>query len=160
MNETQKLMLGVEALRMVYPQFSISHWSRYEIREDFKEQAKVVLEHANPTVSEVTGMKIPLSIKSSVDRWTKEGGSEREAPYGMIGKEAMIQAIFDDDLDIIDESLIGANVALYSIDNDLELGDAVSPETRTYIEFNVSNSPYRKQTRKERLADKLAVLRA
>ena len=37
MNETQKLMLGVEALRMVYPEFSIGHWNKQEIKEDYME---------------------------------------------------------------------------------------------------------------------------
>ena len=141
MNETQKLMLGVETLRMVYPNFSIGHWNKQEIREDYLESTKPVLEHAAPTVSEVEGMKIPLTIHGSIDRWTAEGNQEREAPYGLVSKEDMISAILDGDLETIDSSLIGANVALYAIDQDEDLSKEVRPDIRKYIEFNVSNAP-------------------
>ena len=141
MTETQKLMLGVEALRMVYPDFSIGHWSKKDIREDYLESTKPVLEHAAPTVSEVEGMKIPLTIHESIDKWTAEGNTEREAPYGLVSKEDMIRAILEGDLETIDSSLIGANVALYAIDQDEDLSAEVSPDIRKYIEFNVSNAP-------------------
>ena len=80
MTEAQRLMLGVETLRMVYPDFSIGHWNKQEIREDYLESTKPVLEHAAPTVSEVAGMKIPLTIHESIDKWTAEGNQEREPP--------------------------------------------------------------------------------
>ena len=123
MTETQKLMLGVEALRMVYPDFSIGHWNKQEIKEDYLESTKPVLEHAAPTVSEIEGMKIPLTIHESIDKWTAEGNTEREAPYGLVSKQDMIRAILDGDLETIDSSLIGANVALYAIDSELEVPD-------------------------------------
>ena len=123
MTETQKLMLGVEALRMVYPNFSIGHWNKQEIKEDYLESTKPVLEHAAPTVSEIEGMKIPLTIHESIDRWTAEGNQEREAPYGLVSKQDMIHAILDGDLETIDSSLIGANVALHAIDSELEVPD-------------------------------------
>ena len=141
MNETQKLMLGVEALRMVYPDFSIGHWNKQEIKEDYLESTKPVLEHAAPTVSEIEGMKIPLTIHESIDRWTAEGNQEREAPYGLVSKQDMIRAILEGDLETIDSSLIGANVALYAIDQDEDLSAEVRPDIRKYIEFNVSNAP-------------------
>ena len=141
MTETQKLMLGVEALRMVYPEFSIGHWNKQEIKEDYLESTKPVLEHAAPTVSEIEGMKIPLTIHESIDKWTAEGNQEREAPYGLVSKEDMIRAILDGDLETIDSSLIGANVALYAIDQDEDLSKEVRPDIREYIEFNVSNAP-------------------
>ena len=141
MNETQKLMLGVEALRMVYPDFSVEHWSKKDIREDYLESTKPVLEHAAPTVSEIEGMKIPLTIHESIDKWTAEGNQEREAPYGLVSKQDMIHAILEGDLEIIDSSLIGANVALYAIDQDEDLSAEVRPDIRKYIEFNVSNAP-------------------
>ena len=141
MTETQKLMLGVEALRMVYPDFSIGHWNKKDIREDYLESTKPVLEHAAPTVSEVEGMKIPLTIHESIDKWTAEGNTEREAPYGLVSKEDMIRAILEGDLETIDSSLIGANVALYAIDQDEDLSAEVRPDIRKYIEFNVSNAP-------------------
>ena len=141
MTETQKLMLGVETLRMVYPDFSIGHWNKKDIREDYLESTKPVLEHAAPTVSEVEGMKIPLTIHESIDKWTAEGNTEREAPYGLVSKEDMIRAILEGDLETIDNSLIGANVALYAIDQDEDLSKEVRPDIRRYIEFNVSNAP-------------------
>lgn len=141
MNETQKLMLGVKALRMVYPNFSIIHWNKQEIREDYLESTNPVLEHAAPTVSEIEGMKIPLTIHESIDKWTAEGNQEREAPYGLVSKQDMIQAILDGDLETIESSLIGANVALYTIDQDEDLSNKVRPDIRDYIEFNVSNAP-------------------
>ena len=141
MTETQKLMLGVETLRMVYPDFSIGHWNKQEIREDYLESTKPVLEHAAPTVSEIEGMKIPLTIHESIDKWTAEGNTEREAPYGLVSKEDMIHAILEGDLETIDSSLIGANVALYAIDQDEDLSAEVRPDIRKYIEFNVSNAP-------------------
>ena len=141
MTETQKLMLGVEALRLVYPDFSIGHWNKKDIREDYLESTKPVLEHAAPTVSEIEGMKIPLTIHESIDKWTAEGNTEREAPYGLVSKQDMIRAILDGDLETIDSSLIGANVALYAIDQDEDLGAEVRPDIRKYIEFNVSNAP-------------------
>ena len=141
MTETQKLMLGVEALRMIYPDFSVVHWNKKEIREEYIESTEPVLEHAAPTVSEVEGMKIPLTIHESIDKWTAEGNTEREAPYGLVSKQDMISAILDGDLETIDSSLIGANVALYAIDQDEDLSAEVSPDIRKYIEFNVSNAP-------------------
>ena len=141
MNETQKLMLGVEALRMVYPDFSIGHWNKQEIKDDYLESTEPVLEHAAPTVSEIEGMKIPLTIHESIDKWTAEGNTEREAPYGLVSKEDMIHAILEGDLETIDSSLIGANVALYAIDQDEDLSAEVRPDIRKYIEFNVSNAP-------------------
>ena len=141
MTETQRLMLGVEALRMVYPEFSIGHWNKQEIKEDYLESTNPVLEHAAPTVSEIEGMKIPLTIHESIDKWTAEGNTEREAPYGLVSKQDMIHAILDGDLETIDSSLIGANVALYAIDQDEDLSDEVRPDIREYIEFNVSNAP-------------------
>ena len=144
MNETQKLMLGVETLRMVYPNFSIGHWNKKDIREDYLESTKPVLEHAAPTVSEIEGMKIPLTIHESIDKWTAEGNQEREAPYGLVSKQDMIRAILEGDLETIDSSLIGANVALYAIDQDEDLSKEVRPDIRKYIEFNVSNSPTHK----------------
>ena len=141
MTETQKLMLGVEALRMIYPNFSIGHWKRKEIREDYLESTEPVLEHAAPTVSEIEGIKVPLTIHESIDKWTAEGDQEREAPYGLDSKQDMINAISDDDLETIDSSLIGANVALYAIDQDEDLSKEVRPDIRAYIEFNVSNAP-------------------
>ena len=141
MTETQKLMLGVEALRMVYPNFSIGHWNKQEIKDDYLESTKPVLEHAAPTVSEIEGMKIPLTIHESIDKWTAEGNQEREAPYGLVSKEDMIRAILEGDLETIDSSLIGANVALYAIDQDEDLSAEVRPDIRNYIEFNVSNAP-------------------
>ena len=141
MNETQRLMLGVETLRMVYPEFSIGHWNKQEIKEDYLESTKPVLEHAAPTVSEIEGMKIPLTIHESIDKWTAEGNQEREAPYGLVSKEDMIHAILEGDLETIDSSLIGANVALYAIDQDEDLSAEVRPDIRKYIEFNVSNAP-------------------
>lgn len=141
MTETQKLMLGVETLRMVYPDFSIGHWNKKDIQEDYLESTKPVLEHAAPTVSEIEGMKIPLTIHESIDKWTAEGNTEREAPYGLVSKEDMIHAILEGDLETIDSSLIGANVALYAIDQDEDLSQEVRPDIRKYIEFNVSNAP-------------------
>ena len=141
MTETQKLMLGVETLRMIYPNFSIGHWNKKDIREDYLESTEPVLEHSAPTVSEIEGMKIPLTIHESIDRWTAEGNQEREAPYGLVSKEDMIRAILDGDLETIDSSLIGANVALYAIDQDEDLSAEVRPDIRKYIEFNVSNAP-------------------
>ena len=141
MTETQKLMLGVEALRMVYPAFSIGHWNKKDIQEDYLESTKPVLEHAAPTVSEIEGMKIPLTIHESIDKWTAEGNQEREAPYGLVSKQDMIHAILEGDLDTIDSSLIGANVALYAIDQDEDLSAEVRPDIRKYIEFNISNAP-------------------
>ena len=141
MTETQKLMLCVETLRIIYPNFSIGHWNKQEIREDYLESTKPVLEHAAPTVSEVEGMKIPLTIHESIDKWTAEGNQEREAPYGLVSKEDMIRAILEGDLETIDSSLIGANVALYAIDQDEDLSKEVRPDIRKYIEFNVSNAP-------------------
>ena len=141
MTETQKLMLGVEALRLVYPDFSVGHWNKQEIKEDYLESTKPVLEHAAPTVSEIEGMKIPLTIHESIDRWTAEGNTEREAPYGLVSKQDMIRAILEGDLETIDSSLIGANVALYAIDQDEDLSKEVRPDIRKYIEFNVSNAP-------------------
>lgn len=141
MTETQKLMLGVEALRMVYPEFAIGHWNKKDIREDYLESTEPVLEHAAPTVSEVEGMKIPLTIHESIDKWTAEGNQEREAPYGLVSKQEMIQAILEGDLETIDSSEIGANVALYAIDLDEDLSKEVRPDIREYIEFNVSNAP-------------------
>ena len=141
MTETQRLMLGVEALRMIYPDFSVVHWNKKDIREDYLESTKPVLEHAAPTVSEIEGMKIPLTIHESIDKWTAEGNQEREAPYGLVSKQDMISAILEGDLETIDSSLIGANVALYAIDQDEDLSKEVSPDIRNYIEFNVSNAP-------------------
>ena len=141
MTETQKLMLGVETLRMVYPDFSIGHWNKKDIHEDYIESTEPVLEHAAPTVSEIEGMKIPLTIHESIDKWTAEGNTEREAPYGLVSKEDMIRAILEGDLETIDSSLIGANVALYAIDQDEDLSAEVRPDIRNYIEFNVSNAP-------------------
>ena len=141
MTETQKLMLGVETLRMVYPEFSIGHWNKQEVKEDYLESTEPVLEHAAPTVSEIEGMKIPLTIHESIDKWTAEGNQEREAPYGLVSKEDMIHAILEGDLETIDSSLIGANVALYAIDQDEDLSAEVRPDIRAYIEFNVSNAP-------------------
>ena len=141
MNETQQLMLGVETLRLFYPNFSIGHWNKQEIKEDYLESTEPVLEHAAPTVSEIEGMKIPLTIHESIDRWTAEGNQEREAPYGLVSKQDMIHAILDGDLETIDSSLIGANVALYAIDQDEDLSKEVRPDIRNYIEFNVSNAP-------------------
>ena len=141
MTETQKLMLGVEALRMVYPNFSIGHWSKKDIQEDYLESTEPVLEHAAPTVSEIEGMKIPLTIHESIDKWTAEGNQEREAPYGLVSKQDMIRAILEGDLETIDSSLIGANVALYAIDQHEDLSNEVRPDIRKYIEFNVSNAP-------------------
>ena len=141
MTETQRLMLGVETLRMAYPDFSIGHWNKQEIKEDYIESTKPVLEHAAPTVSEIEGMKIPLTIHESIDKWTAEGNQEREAPYGLVSKEDMIHAILEGDLETIDSSLIGANVALYAIDQDEDLSNEVRPDIRNYIEFNVSNAP-------------------
>ena len=141
MTETQRLMLGVETLRMVYPDFSIGHWNKQEIKEDYIESTEPVLEHAAPTVSEIEGMKIPLTIHESIDRWTAEGNTEREAPYGLVSKQDMIHAILEGDLETIDSSLIGANVALYAIDQDEDLSKEVRPDIRNYIEFNVSNAP-------------------
>ena len=141
MTETQKLMLGVEALKTIYPDFRIGHWSKQDIREDYLESTEPVLEHAVPTVSEIEGMKIPLTIHESIDKWTAEGNTEREAPYGLVSKEDMIHAILDGDLDTIDSSLIGANVALYAIDQNEDLSQEVRPDIRAYIEFNVSNAP-------------------
>ena len=86
-------------------------------------------------------MKIPLTIHESIDKWTAEGNTEREAPYGLVSKQDMIQAILDGDLETIDSSLIGANVALYAIDQDEDLSAEVRPDIRKYIEFNVSNAP-------------------
>ena len=134
-------MLGVETLRMVYPEFSIGHWNKQEIKEDYLESTKPVLEHAAPTVSEIEGMKIPLTIHESIDKWTAEGNQEREAPYGLVSKEDMIHAILDGDLETLDSSLIVANVALYAIDQDEDLSAEVRPDIRNYIEFNVSNAP-------------------
>ena len=156
MNETQKLMLGVETLRMVYPDFSIGHWNKQEIKEDYLESTKPVLEHAAPTVSEIEGMKIPLTIHESIDKWTAEGNQEREAPYGLVSKEDMIRAILEGDLETIDSSLIGANVALYAIDQDEDLSAEVRPDIRKYIEFNVSNSPTHKYMNKH---DKIQFLK-
>ena len=141
MTETQRLMLGVEALRMVYPNFSIGHWNKKDIKEDYLESTEPVLEHAAPTVSEIEGMKIPLTIHESIDKWTAEGNQEREAPYGLVSKQDMIHAILEGDLETIDSSLIGANVALYAIDQDEDLSEEVRPDIRAYIEFNVSNAP-------------------
>ena len=141
MTETQRLMLGVEALRMIYPDFSVVHWNKKDIREDYLESTKPVLEHAAPTVSEIEGMKIPLTIHESIDKWTAEGNQEREAPYGLVSKQDMIHAILDGDLETIDSSLIGANVALYAIDQDEDLSAEVRPDIRKYIEFNISNAP-------------------
>ena len=141
MTETQKLMLGVETLRIIYPNFSIGHWSKKDIQEDYLESTKPVLEHAAPTVSEIEGMKIPLTIHESIDKWTAEGNQEREAPYGLVSKQDMIHAILEGDLETIDSSLIGANVALYAIDQDEDLSNEVRPDIRNYIEFNVSNAP-------------------
>ena len=141
MTETQKRMLGVDTLRIIYPNFSIGHWNKKDIREDYLESTKPVLEHAAPTVSEVEGMKIPLTIHESIDKWTAEGNQEREAPYGLVSKEDMIHAILEGDLDTIDSSLIGANVALYAIDQDEDLSKEVRPDIRKYIECNVSNAP-------------------
>ena len=141
MTETQKLMLGVETLRLVYPNFSIGRWNKRNIREDYIESTEPVLEHAAPTVSEIEGMKIPLTIHESIDKWTAEGNQEREAPYGLVSKEDMIRAILEGDLETIDSSLIGANVALYAIDQDEDLSAEVRPDIRKYIEFNVSNAP-------------------
>ena len=141
MTETQKLMLGVETLRLVYPNFSIGRWNKRNIREDYIESTEPVLEHAAPTVSEIEGMKIPLTIHESIDKWTAEGNQEREAPYGLVSKEDMIRAILKGDLETIDSSLIGANVALYAIDQDEDLSAEVRPDIRKYIEFNVSNAP-------------------
>lgn len=156
MNETQRLMLGVETLRMVYPDFSIGHWDKQEIKEDYLESTEPVLEHAAPTVSEIEGMKIPLTIHESIDRWTAEGNQEREAPCGLVSKEDMIQAILDGDLETIDSSLIGANVALYAIDQDEDLSNEVRPDVREYIEFNVSNAPTHKYMNKH---DKIQFLK-
>ena len=141
MTETQKLMLGVETLRIIYPNFSIGHWNKQEIKEDYLESTKPVLEHAAPTVSEIEGMKIPLTIHESIDKWTAEGNQEREAPYGLVSKQDMIRAILEGDLETIDSSLIGANVALYAIDQDEDLSKEVRPDIREYIEFNISNAP-------------------
>ena len=141
MTETQKLMLGVETLRMVYPNFRIGHWDKQEIKEDYLESTEPVLEHAAPTVSEIEGMKIPLTIHESIDKWTAEGNQEREAPYGLVSKADMIRAILEGDLETNDSSLIGANVALYAIDQDEDLSAEVRPDIRKYIEFNVSNAP-------------------
>ena len=156
MNETQKLMLGVEALRMIYPDFSVVHWNKKEIREEYIESTEPVLEHDAPTVSEVEGMKIPLTIHESIDKWTAEGNQEREAPYGLVSKQDMISAILDGDLETIDSSLIGANVALYAIDQDEDLSSEVRPDIRKYIEFNVSNSPTHKYMNKH---DKIQFLK-
>lgn len=156
MNETQRLMLGVEALRMVYPEFSIGHWNKQEIKEDYLESTNPVLEHAAPTVSEVESMKIPLTIHESIDKWTAEGNQEREAPYGLVSKQDMIQAILDGDLETIESSLIGANVALYAIDQDEDLSEEVRPDIREYIEFNVSNAPKHQYISKH---DKIQFLR-
>lgn len=156
MTETQKLMLGVEALRMVYPNFSIGHWNKKDIEDDYLESTKPVLEHAAPTVSEIEGMKIPLTIHESIDKWTAEGNQEREAPYGLVSKQDMIHAILDGDLETIDSSLIGANVALYAIDQDEDLSAEVRPDIRKYIEFNVSNSPTHKYMNKH---DKIQFLK-
>lgn len=156
MTETQKLMLGVEALRMAYPDFSIGHWNKQEIKEDYLESTEPVLEHAAPTVSEIEGMKIPLTIHESIDKWTAEGNTEREAPYGLVSKEDMIHAILEGDLEAIDSSLIGANVALYAIDQDEDLSNEVRPDIRNYIEFNVSNSPTHKYMNKH---DKIQFLK-
>ena len=141
MNETQKLMLGVEALRIIYPDVSVGHWNKQEIREDYLATAEPVLEHAAPTVSEIEGMKSPVTIDESSDKWTAEGNQEREAPYGLVSKQDMIHAILEGDLETIDSSLIGANVALYAIDQDEDLSKEVRPDIRKYIEFNVSNAP-------------------
>ena len=141
MNETQRLMLGVETLRMIYPEFRIGHWNKQEIKEDYLESTEPVLEHAAPTVSEIEGMKIPLTVHESIDKWTAEGNQEREAPYGLVSKQDMINAILEGDLETIDSSLIGANVALYAIDQDEDLSKEVRPDIRKYIEFNVSNAP-------------------
>ena len=156
MTETQKLMLGVETLRIIYPNFSIGHWSKKDIQEDYLESTKPVLEHAAPTVSEIEGMKIPLTIHESIDKWTAEGNQEREAPYGLVSKQDMISAILDGDLETIDSSLIGANVALYAIDQDEDLSAEVRPDIRKYIEFNVSNSPTHKYMNKH---DKIQFLK-
>ena len=156
MTETQKLMLGVETLRIIYPNFSIGHWNKQEIKEDYLESTKPVLEHAAPTVSEIEGMKIPLTIHESIDKWMVEGNQEREAPYGLVSKEDMIRAILDGDLETIDSSLIGANVALYAIDQDEDLSAEVRPDIRKYIEFNVSNSPAHKYMNKH---DKIQFLK-
>ena len=141
MNETQKLMLGVETLRLVYPDFSIGHWNKKDIREDYIESTEPVLEHAAPTVSEIEGMKIPLTIHESIEKWTAEGNTEREAPYGLVSKQDMIRGSLEGDLETIDSAWIGANVALYAIDQDEDLSSEVRPDIRKYIEFNVSNAP-------------------
>ena len=114
---------------MVYPNFRISHWNKQEIQEDYLESTNPVLEHDVPTVSEVEGMKIPLTIHESIDKWTAEGNQEREAPYGLVSKQDMINAILDGDLETIDSSLIGANVALYAIDQDEELSKEMGKNT-------------------------------
>lgn len=122
MNNTQKLMLGVDALRRVYPDFKISCFSKKEILDEFRENAEIVLEHDSPTVSETEGMKIPQILMSDkginiVDQ------DERDAPYGCISKEDMLRAIEEGDLEIIEESPVLANVTLGEIlreDPDLE----------------------------------------
>ena len=96
---------------------------------------------ASKILAEIEGMKSPLTIHESIDKWTAEGNQEREAPYGLVSKQDMINAILDGDLDTIDSSLIGANVALYAIDQDEDLSKEVKPDIRNYIEFNVSNAP-------------------
>ena len=101
-------------------------------------------------------MKIPLTINESIDTWTAEGNQEREAPYGLVSKEDMFHAILDGDLETIDSSLIGANVALYAIDQDEDLSAEVRPDIRNYIEFNVSNSPTHKYMNKH---DKIQFLK-
>ena len=112
MTETQRLMLGVEALRMVYPDFSIEHWNKKDIQEDYLESTEPVLEHAAPTVSEIEGMKIPLTIHESIDKWTAEGNQEREAPYGLVSKQDMIHAILEGDLETIGSSFVNISSAM------------------------------------------------
>ena len=160
MTNVERLILGVEALRMCYPNFRLGNWSRSEIREEFHEQETLrVAKRKAPKINDLDNDEPSSGHRESVDRYVD---GEREAPYGLISKERMIQAILDGDLDIIDESPIGANVALYTIDQEAEaagLKPDVKPEIREHIEFSVSESPYRRRNKKELLADKLAVLR-
>lgn len=160
MTDIERLILGVEALRMCYPNFRLGNWSRSEIREEFHEQETLQVAKRKAPKLYDSDDEPPSGHRESVDRYVD---GDREAPYGMIGKERMIQAIIEGDLDIIDESPIGANVALFTIDQEAEaagLKPDVNPEIREYIEFNVSESPYRRRNKRELLTEKLAVLRA
>ena len=159
MSETQMLMLGVDTLRMVYPAFSLAKWSKREIREEINEQAKIVLEHSAPTVSENEGMKIPLVIMSGCEKQL-DTMEEREVPSGCLSKEDMMEAIITSDYDTLDESPIGANVALDALLKEAEEEHFDLPEeTVEYVMFNKSENPNRLKTRDEQKQEKILFLR-